>query len=374
MKIFGFGARSSDAASEATAADLTSRNAPTVNRGSLGEDGRSDLINQIGDFLLCNTLSVSPRNLVIAHGIFSGSNLALARKVFRRQMEGLPIDQKWLDEALDDTGEATDPQAEYEKFRARFEKSLDKFSDTARKTSEATSDYTSALEQTARQIEASRFSANDLSALAGLNRSMLERTRLLEENMQAGQAEVAKLKRNLEAARQDADTDALTGLANRRAFEEVYDREYRDARAAIDSLSVAFCDIDHFKRINDTHGHDTGDRVIQAIAETLRSLASDTCHVSRHGGEEFVLLFRGLTPTEALSRIDHAREVFAARNLINKETETPIGKVTFSGGVADVFAFADSRAALKAADEALYQAKEAGRNRIIIATPGASPS
>ena len=374
MKLFGFGARSTDAAREASASDLSSRNAPTVNHANLGEDGRSDLINQIGDFLLCNTLSVSPRNLVIAHGIFSGSNLSLARKVFRRQMEGLPIDQKWLDAALDDSGQGTDAQAEYEKFRARFENSLDKFSDTARKASEATSDYTSALERTARDIETSRFTVNDLSALAGLNRSMIERTRLLEENMQAGQAEVAKLKRNLEVARQDADTDALTGLANRRAFEQGYARVYREARAAIDSLSVAFCDIDHFKRINDTHGHDTGDRVIQAIAELLSTMASDTCHVSRHGGEEFVLLFRGLTPTEALSRIDHARELFAARNLINKETEAPIGKVTFSGGVADVFAFADSRAALKAADDALYQAKEAGRNQILIATPGSSPS
>jgi diguanylate cyclase len=119
-----------------------------------------------------------------------------------------------------------------------------------------------------------------------------------------------------------------------------------------------------FKQVNDTHGHDAGDRVICVVAELLAEVSGAKCHVARHGGEEFVLLLRGSRPDEAMGILDGAREKMAARKLVNRRTKQPFGQVTFSGGVADVFAYDDPRAALAAADAALYEAKEAGRNRI----------
>lgn len=79
------------------------------------------------------------------------------------------------------------------------------------------------------------------------------------------------------------------------------------------------------------------------------------------------MLFRGLTSKEAKKRLDACREELAARNLVNRRTDQPIGQITFSGGVANVFGYADPRAALKAADEALYRAKQTGRNQVLIA-------
>ena len=131
---------------------------------------------------------------------------------------------------------------------------------------------------------------------------------------------------------------------------------------------MAFCDIDHFKIVNDVHGHDAGDRVICVVAETLAKVSGDKCHIARHGGEEFVLLFYGMLPSEALVHLDSARSQLAARKLVNRRTQQPFGQITFSGGIADVFAFDTAREALAAADEALYQAKEGGRNRIQLAT------
>src|SRR3546814_16509901 len=87
-----------------------------------------------------------------------------------------------------------------------------------------------------------------------------------------------------------SDLDYLTGLPNRRAFELLLDRHHKEARAALEPLSVAFCDIDEFKKVNDLHGHEAGDRVIKAIADTLARISNDHCHVARHGGEEFVML------------------------------------------------------------------------------------
>ena len=356
MRIFGFAGRrasdndDSDAAPDAPAA---------------AGAGRSDLLDEICSFLLGNALAVTARNLVTAHEIFSGTNFALARKVLARQLAGEPIDQPWLDEASGH-GE-DDPKPELDQFLSRCESSLGRFSDIARSAGEATAGYTTALEQTTLQIEAMSFAADDVAALAIMNRAMLDRTRALENDMKESRAEAERLKRSLAAARRDADIDHLTGLPNRRAFETVYEREYRTARAAVDHLAVAFCDIDHFKRVNDTHGHETGDRVIQAVAELLQAVAGDDdhCHVSRHGGEEFVLLFRGMTADDALTRIDRARAAMADRDLVNRDTGEPIGQVTFSAGVADVFAHADPRAALKAADEALYRAKQSGRNQVV---------
>ncbi|MBL0916761.1 MAG: GGDEF domain-containing protein [Sphingopyxis sp.] len=197
---------------------------------------------------------------------------------------------------------------------------------------------------------------------------MLERTRHAEEEMRKSEDEARSLRRSLARAKRDAEVDYLTGLPNRRAFEVLLERHYEEARAACEPLSVAFCDIDKFKEVNDTHGHEAGDRVIKLIADTLAHISDDHCHVARHGGEEFVMLFRGLPPSEAAKKLDQARESLANRRLINRKTDEPFGQITFSGGVADVFGFGDARAALKAADDALYRAKESGRNRIELAT------
>lgn len=136
-------------------------------------------------------------------------------------------------------------------------------------------------------------------------------------------------------------------------------------------MCVAICDIDHFKRVNDTHGHEAGDRVIRAVAQTLAKISNDTCHVARHGGEEFVILFRGKALDEAWQTLDQAREAMSERRLVNRATDVPFGRITFSGGIADVFAHATPREALKAADDALYAAKASGRNCIAREAPPA---
>ena len=148
----------------------------------------------------------------------------------------------------------------------------------------------------------------------------------------------------------------------------MFEESYRLARASTEVLCVAFCDIDHFKRINDTHGHEAGDRVLKLVADSLARITNDSCHVARHGGEEFVMLFRGQTLTEAQAKLDSLREALADRRLVNRANDQPFGQVTFSAGIADVFACGDPRTALRAADTALYRAKLNGRNRIELAS------
>jgi diguanylate cyclase len=366
MRIFGFGNRQSDEPSPESAQGLIEARL-RIAASSPVAAARIDLLEQIAMFLVVHALDITPRNLTIAHTIFSGGNLRLSHKIAERQFAGQPITQDWLEDIMSHAAEIGERE-ELEQMVAELNQSLGSFIQTTREATDATSSYHHAMEAHARHIEAmDDGSAVDLGALTRLTRAMIERTWTVEEDMRRSEKEAAGLRRKLERARADAGIDYLTGLPNRRTFEAVFDMEYRKARTDIDHLTIAFCDIDHFKAVNDTHGHDIGDRVIQYVAEAFLQISDQNCHVARHGGEEFVLLFRGVNAQETHDRLDQARESFAQRRLVDRETNNPIGFITFSGGVADVFAYDNPRAALRAADEALYTAKRKGRNRIVIA-------
>ena len=206
-----------------------------------------------------------------------------------------------------------------------------------------------------------------LARLVSLTRSMVEKTRQVETQLRENQKQTQALKSSLETARRAAEHDHLTGLPNRRAFEGVLREELKLAKEGDEQLSVAFCDIDHFKLVNDTHGHETGDRVLKFVAGLLAKASDDRCHVARHGGEEFVMLFRGKTAAETCEAVDAVREDLANRSLVNRTNGERMERVSFSAGVANVLAYDDPRAALKAADRALYLAKEHGRNRVYLA-------
>lgn len=329
---------------------------------------RHQLIGTIMAFIVDNDLDVSPANLLLAHAAFSGSNPHLARQISTRSQSPGGINQQWLDELADQDSGQPD-RADLDRLITRLETNLESFHANTKEARSVTSDYGSELEQHVVDLEQLQKTGRIVSSLADLAKVMLDRTRKAEDDMRKSEDEAKALRRSLARAKRDAEVDFLTGLPNRRAFELLLDKHYHEARAACEPLSVAFCDIDEFKKVNDVHGHEAGDRVIKAIADTLARISNDHCHVARHGGEEFVMLFRGATPGQAALRLDEAREALADRRLINRKTDEPFGQITFSGGVADVFGYGDTRAALKAADEALYKAKAAGRNRVEIADP-----
>lgn len=329
---------------------------------------RYELAASITSFLVDNDLDVSPANLLLAHSAFSGRNPRLARQIVAQAQSAGGINQTWLNE-LGEEDRGLPDRADLDRLMTRLETNLESFHANTKEARTVTSDYGTELEQHVIDLEQLQKTGRIVSNLADLAKVMLDRTRKAEDDMRKSEDEAKALRRSLDRAKRDAELDYLTGLPNRRAFEILLDRHYKEARAAVEPLSIAFCDIDEFKKVNDLHGHEAGDRVIKAIADTLARISNDHCHVARHGGEEFVMLFRGLTPTQAAEKLDDAREALADRRLINRKTDEPFGQITFSGGVADVFGYSDTRAALKAADTALYKAKAGGRNRVEIADP-----
>ncbi len=330
-------------------------------------DPRVELLNRVGDFLLDNLLAISAENLTAAHSICSGSDPQLAQKARCRARSKQPITQEWLDSVVSGQGEATTNE-QYHDMMDRLETDLEAFAETTKGAYCSSAAYGAHLARHASELVNLPPADTLVAEIANLTKTMLERTRRVEEEMRRSETEAAGLRRSLAAARHDAELDHLTQLPNRRAFEGILAKQSEEAKKTGCPLSLAFCDIDHFKRVNDLHGHGAGDRVIRAVADALSRTSGDTCHVARHGGEEFVMLFVGLTAVEAKQKLDGVRERLARRNFVNRETKQPIGSITFSGGVVDVIGFTDPRDALAAADGALYHAKGAGRNRILLAS------
>ena len=334
-------------------------------------DGRSNSrlhqLEGLASFLALHQLPVSASTLAIGWNYLSGGDRDLVRALDRRVQTQQPITVAWLDEQFGTTND--NEMAVLAELMQRLETSIDEFASTSRDAHTVTAQYHTALEGHVTELEHVTRAGDVISDLANIAKVMLKRTRDIERQMLRSEAQTRALKRRLDEARRSAEEDHLTGLPNRRAFETRFEEEFRDARAATDQLCVAFCDIDNFKRINDEHGHDAGDRVLKLVAENLARLSNDRCHVARHGGEEFVVLLRGDTLEEAAATLDRLRAALAERRLVNRANDRPFGQVTFSAGIADVFVCGDTRSALKAADTALYRAKHGGRNRVEIATP-----
>ena len=175
-----------------------------------------------------------------------------------------------------------------------------------------------------------------------------------------------------------ARTDSVTGMPNHRVLQErlrieIERLERRRGHGQPASLSFAIFDLDHFKRVNDTHGHPTGDAVLAAIAEAVSHAARAADVVCRYGGEEFAIVLVDTGPDEAREACERFRAVVASVRV--PAPDGSLVKVTASFGVASLVGSGVDRSTLiAAADQAMYEAKEAGRNRVVAHGPVLSPS
>jgi diguanylate cyclase len=331
-------------------------------RDGRAAEARRLLLDQIADFVIRHDLAVTAQNLATVCGALSGSHPELARALAARETAGQPVDQRWLDTLARLDPEGHSRIAALETLSDKLEYALMRFAQTARAAQTETSDHRGAI---GAQIEALQ-APPELDKVLGLSRAMLARIEQIEAAMARSEAETEQLRQNLARARIEADVDHLTRLPNRRAFERRLVSAAVEAQGKGEPLALAFCDVDHFKQVNDRHGHAAGDRVLCALAANFTELAGDSCFVARHGGEEFVLLFYAMGKMQAKARLDVIRRAVGARVLMNRDTGQPFGRITFSAGVAEVTEEADFRSALARADAALYRAKQDGRNRVEI--------
>lgn len=189
----------------------------------------------------------------------------------------------------------------------------------------------------------------------------------LQVELDESQRTIVRLQADLARLENDALTDPLTGLYNRRGLDVAFERWLRAVAGGETSCSVVLIDIDNFKSVNDTFGHLFGDQVIRGIAATLRNHARGDDLVARYGGEEFVLVMPHASVTEASENAERLRSLIERSAIRRRGQNETVAHVTVSAGVTALARGDTLDTLLARADHALYSAKNDGRNRVALA-------
>jgi diguanylate cyclase len=236
---------------------------------------------------------------------------------------------------------------------------------------ETASSYSGTLEAAAGELNAD-LGESELRLLAtrllGETRTMQEANSGLEAKLEASREDIAALQRDLDEVRRDSLLDPLTKVANRKSFDERMLSAFAEAEGDGQPLCLILLDIDHFKRFNDTWGHQTGDQVLRLVAMTLKSNIKGKDTAARYGGEEFAAILPETDLEGAVIVAENVRRAVQAKELLKRSTNEKLGRITASFGVA-MFRAGDTPASLiERADRCLYAAKHAGRNRVFSQT------
>lgn len=240
----------------------------------------------------------------------------------------------------------------------------------------ATSQYSGTLQDVTSklsQASTSKDLENILDSVTQDTIKMMEQNRVLEEQLDRSSLAIEELKRDLEQVRKEAMTDGLTGLANRKSFDEQIRRMTEKSAQEGYALTLLMLDIDHFKAFNDNYGHQVGDQVLRLVARTLIESVKGRDVASRYGGEEFAIILPETNLDAGMAVGDNLRKAIAKKEVINRTSGENLGRITMSVGVAQHYEKEDIDSLIQRADAALYTAKHNGRNQVASApTPSQS--
>jgi diguanylate cyclase len=209
-----------------------------------------------------------------------------------------------------------------------------------------------------------------VGSLAAATLDMANHNQQLNQQLRRSTQEIETLRSSLESVRVESLTDSLTGLANRRMFDETLRMRIDEAHAHRTEMCVLLCDIDHFKRFNDTWGHHTGDQILRFLASALQSHARPDFLVARYGGEEFAMIMPRASLKAATQIAEALRTAIQTKRLRRRSTNEDLGQVTVSIGLAKLQPGDTPVGLVERADACLYASKRNGRNQVTTdATP-----
>ena len=204
-----------------------------------------------------------------------------------------------------------------------------------------------------------------LETLVSDTKGMVAQNSLLKNRLQVSTIEIKSLRTNMESLQKEVMTDALTGIANRKFFDILLRQAAEEAMENGGDLSLAFGDIDHFKKFNDNYGHQTGDQVLKLVGMILTQSTEGDPTAARYGGEEFAIILPGFGLDSAAEFADKVRITVASKRIRKKSTGEDFGTITMSIGVAQFRPGEPIGELVHRADQGLYHAKDNGRNCVM---------
>ncbi|HEB96430.1 MAG TPA: GGDEF domain-containing protein [Sedimenticola thiotaurini] len=315
-------------------------------------------------------VATTPQNFAIWYHYVLGDKPGLKEKIDKLIGDSAAFDEE-INRALyqEYLSECNLEQAE--RIRQEIQEAVSEAAITLQSTGSDANRYGEVLGR----FDAGCSTADSIADIHGLLSEVVEETRHMKEAMarmkrefELKSVEMENLRKELEQVRLQASTDALTGLANRATFFDRLRQTVEEAEKEREYFCVVMADIDHFKRVNDTFGHLVGDKVIRFVAETLKQSLKGQDTAARYGGEEFALLLPNTSAENAVVLCDKIRNHIANTNLVRTGTRESLGQITISAGVAQYRFGEEMMDFMQRADQALYVAKENGRNRVVKAS------
>ncbi|HEB77558.1 MAG TPA: GGDEF domain-containing protein [Methylothermaceae bacterium] len=308
-------------------------------------------------------LPVNPINYAIGYDYVAGNNRQLREAIDRLMQNQQPLTQQLCIRLYKDY--ILDPAAQrFEKVGGSLQHLVEHTLEELETTEQQAAQSASTLAKQASAITQSPDQLADiLQTVIQETRSLAAAGNELRDNLQATHEEINKLRAELEMMKEAAFTDALTGLLNRRAFDMKIQQILQDSTP--EKTFLLLLDLDHFKKINDQHGHLTGDKVLRHTAKIIRQFLPKGQIAARYGGEELVMLLTDLQYRDVLGIAEQIRETLAKSKLQRRDSQEPIGQITLSIGIAALRPDDTVDSFIERADQALYEAKRQGRNRVI---------
>ena len=315
-----------------------------------------------------HNISASPRNFEVWYAYVTGCDPELIQKIDKAVSAQSISDRICLE--LHQTHLAKNEKIadSVKDVGDRMEVEMDEIISRLNDAMQQTSAYGDTLELASGQLDKESASSNVkvmIDNLVTATRHMEQRSKQLESRLEQTAGKVRTLQNNLEEIRIEASTDQLTKLPNRKAFDEKLDFETKNAARSGNPLTLLFTDIDHFKKFNDTWGHQTGDTVLRLVSLCLDQNVTDPQMAARFGGEEFAVILPNTSLEDSKVIAENIREIVAKKKLQRKSTGEDLGNITISIGVAQFNPGEPIADFVHRADGCLYAAKRGGRNRVV---------
>ncbi len=309
----------------------------------------------------------TPQNFELWYNYAVGHNHALNAEVDKAVGNEGVLPQTLANKIYDDNLSPTRNQEEVAQLSSQMNGEMEQVLSSIESALGQTTEYGKSLGSVTQELDGASDQGSlklIVERLMSSTRDMEENNRLLEDKLHASREQIADLNSNLENARNESRTDQLTGISNRKAFDETIKSMMEEAAAENLDLCLIMGDIDHFKKFNDTYGHQTGDQVLRLVSACMTSVLKGRDFAARYGGEEFAILLPETNLQAANTVGNHVRKTVMSKKLIKKSTGEDLGVVTMSFGAAKLRPGEDAAALIHRADACLYAAKHAGRNQV----------
>lgn len=325
----------------------------------------NDVVGQIVYALRSMGAAPIPRNYQLFYEAYIGTNGALTQQLAAL---GSRATQEELD-ALAEAHLGTGHVEVMERAHGKLLGELDNLLRLLRQEQRSMESYTKLLGETAGRINSKANFSNDLilnaiSLLASATSDTMAHGERTADGVAEHSNEMDQVRRELDEYKRMANTDSLTRLANRRAFDEKLSAAF-DNTGNLPVTGLVLADIDNFKTINDSFGHPVGDKILATVASVIRANVRKDLLVARTGGEEFAILVEGNTADEVMVICERIRRALEQRSFRNSRSGMEYGPITISLGYSMGSQAEDAGGLYANADVALYHAKHSGRNRTI---------